>query len=141
LRGFIKIIYKDVIRVKGGSVVENLPAYARDASSVPESGRSPEKGNGYPLQYSCLEEESGELQSLGWQRSQTRLRDKTQQQQSQLRETARDGERLGLATARGHFLLLPSGQRVGRSTYNLVRAAALVLQAGKSVPQSNSRSC
>ena len=55
MRGFIKIIYKDVIRVKGGSVVENLPAYARDASSVPESGRSPEEGNGYPLQYSCLE--------------------------------------------------------------------------------------
>ena len=109
MRGFIKIIYKDVIRVKGGSVVENLPAYARDASSVPESGRSPGKGNGYPLQYFCLEEEPGELQSLGWQRSQTRLRDKTQQQ-SQFRETARDGERLGLATARGHFLPFLQGK-------------------------------
>ena len=28
---------------------------ARDAGSVPESGRSPGVGNGNPLQYSCLE--------------------------------------------------------------------------------------
>jgi len=27
----------------------------RDMSSVPESGRSPEEGDGNPLQYSCLE--------------------------------------------------------------------------------------
>ena len=27
----------------------------RDAGSVPGSGRSPGEGNGYPLQYSCLE--------------------------------------------------------------------------------------
>ena len=42
----------------GGSVVRNLPASARDAGdmgSIPESGRSPEEGNGNPLQYSCLE--------------------------------------------------------------------------------------
>ena len=39
-------------------VVKNLPANAedaREASSIPGSGRSPEEGNGYPLQYSCLE--------------------------------------------------------------------------------------
>ena len=28
---------------------------ARDESSIPWSGRSPGEGNGYPLQYSCLE--------------------------------------------------------------------------------------
>ena len=28
---------------------------AGDLGSVPGSGRSPEEGNGYPLQYSCLE--------------------------------------------------------------------------------------
>ena len=39
----------------GGSVVKNPPANAGDAGSVPGSGRSPEGGNGYPLQYSCLE--------------------------------------------------------------------------------------
>ena len=39
-------------------VVKNLPANAgdiRDAGSIPGSGRSPEGGNGNPLQYSCLE--------------------------------------------------------------------------------------
>ena len=39
-------------------VVKNLPASAedaREASSIPGSGRSPEEGNGYPPQYSCLE--------------------------------------------------------------------------------------
>ena len=42
----------------GGSVVKNLPVNAgdiRDASSVPGLGRSPGRGNGNPLQYSCLE--------------------------------------------------------------------------------------
>ena len=42
----------------GVSVVKNLPANAgdsRDAGSIPELGRSPEGGNGNPLQYSCLE--------------------------------------------------------------------------------------
>ena len=42
----------------GGSVVkENPPANtgdAGDAGSIPGSGRSPEVGNGNPLQYSCL---------------------------------------------------------------------------------------
>ena len=39
-------------------MVKNPPANAddlKDAGSIPESGRSPEEGNGYPLQYSCLE--------------------------------------------------------------------------------------
>ena len=35
-------------------MVKNLPASAGDMSSIPESGRSPEGGNGNPLQYSCL---------------------------------------------------------------------------------------
>ena len=41
----------------GGSVVKNPPVNAgdaRDAGSIPGSGRSPRKGNGNPLQYSCL---------------------------------------------------------------------------------------
>ena len=39
-------------------VVKNLPANAgdvRDMGSVPGLGRSPEEGNGNPLQFSCLE--------------------------------------------------------------------------------------
>ena len=41
-----------------GAVVKNLPANAGDAGdtgSILGSGRSPEVGNGNPLQYSCLE--------------------------------------------------------------------------------------
>ena len=36
-------------------MVKNLPFNAGDPGSVPGSGRSPGAGNGYPLQYSCLE--------------------------------------------------------------------------------------
>ena len=39
----------------GSAVVENLPANAGDAGSVPELGRSPGEGNGNTLQYACLE--------------------------------------------------------------------------------------
>ena len=42
----------------GGSVVKNLPANAgvtRDEASVPKLGRPSGRGNGNPLQYSCLE--------------------------------------------------------------------------------------
>ena len=36
-------------------MVKNSPANARDAGSIPGSGRSPGEGNGNPLQCSCLE--------------------------------------------------------------------------------------
>ena len=36
-------------------MVKNLPARAGGPGSVPGSGRSAGEGNGYPLQYSCLE--------------------------------------------------------------------------------------
>ena len=38
----------------GGSVVENPPAKAGDAGSVPGSGRSPIEEDSNPFQYSCL---------------------------------------------------------------------------------------
>ena len=60
-------------------MVKNLPVSAGDAGSIPGSGRSPGEGTGNPLQYSCLEipwtEESGGLQSMGSQKSQTQLSD------------------------------------------------------------------
>ena len=46
------------VRFTGGAVVKNLPADAGEArvmGLIPGSGRSPGKGNGTPLQYSCLE--------------------------------------------------------------------------------------
>ena len=39
----------------GGAVVKNLPDNAGDVGSIPGSGRSPGRGNGNPLQYSCLD--------------------------------------------------------------------------------------
>ena len=39
----------------GGSVVKNLPVNAGNSGLIPGLGRSPGKGNGNPLQYSCLE--------------------------------------------------------------------------------------
>ena len=38
-----------------GSVIKSLRALSRDLGSTPRSGRSPGKGNGNPLQYSCLQ--------------------------------------------------------------------------------------
>ena len=39
----------------GGSDNKESACKARDPGSIPGSGRSPEEGNGNPLQYSCLE--------------------------------------------------------------------------------------
>ena len=65
-------------------MVKNWPANAGDTrvmGSVPGLGRSPEEGNGNPLQYSCLEnpwtEEPDGLQSIGLQ-SQTQLKQRKQ---------------------------------------------------------------
>ena len=44
--------------------VKNLPANAGDLDSIPRSGRSPGEGNGYPLQYSCLE---NPMDTAAWQ--------------------------------------------------------------------------
>ena len=38
----------------GGTEVKNPPTNAGDTSSIPQSGRSPGKGNYNPLQHSCL---------------------------------------------------------------------------------------
>ena len=50
---------------------------AGDQGSVSGWGRSPGEGNGYPLQYSCLDNPMdkgvSQLQSMGSQRSQTQL--------------------------------------------------------------------
>ena len=37
-----------------GSGVKNPPANSGDTGSIPGSRRSPEEGNGNPLQYSCV---------------------------------------------------------------------------------------
>ena len=39
----------------GGAEVKAFACSVGDLGSIPGSGRSPGEGNGYPLQYSCLE--------------------------------------------------------------------------------------
>ena len=43
-----------LVGLPDGSEVKNPPANAADVGLVPGSGRSPGKGNGNPLQHSCL---------------------------------------------------------------------------------------
>ena len=52
-----QLIFNQVYPVQGfqgDTVVKNLPASAGDMDSISRSGRSPGRGNGNPLQYSCL---------------------------------------------------------------------------------------
>ena len=62
-------MYMYVYTHKGFPVEKNLPANAgdaRDAVSIPGSGKSPGGGNGNPLQYSCLEKSHGQRRLLGY---------------------------------------------------------------------------
>ena len=61
------------MEVPGGPASKESAYNAGDAGLIPGWGRSPGDGNGYPLQYSCLENpmdrrEPGGLQSLGLQK-------------------------------------------------------------------------
>ena len=47
-----------------GSEGKQSACNAEDPGSIPGSGRSPGEGNGYPLQYSCLE---NSMHRGGWQ--------------------------------------------------------------------------
>jgi len=55
-----------------GSDGKESACNAGDPGSIPGSGTSPGEGNGYPLQYSCLDnpmdKESGGLQTMGSQK-------------------------------------------------------------------------
>ena len=67
-----------MLEIKGfpcGSEVKDLPANAEDVGLILGSGRFPGKGNGNPLQDSCLgnpwKKEPGGLQFMETQKSQT----------------------------------------------------------------------
>ena len=64
--------HKRIILAKVAQMVKNLPAMQETQVQSPGLGRSPREGNGYPLQYSCLEnpmeEETGGLQFMESQR-------------------------------------------------------------------------
>ena len=57
----------------GGSAGKESTCHERDLGSIPELGRSPGEGKGYPLQYSGLES-SMDCRVHGVAKSQTRLR-------------------------------------------------------------------
>ena len=68
-----------VVKGPGGSNSEESACDAGNLGSIPGSGRSPGEGNGYPLQYSCLE---NSMDRGAWQvtvcrvtKSQTQLSD------------------------------------------------------------------
>ena len=48
-------IYHPLLGFPGGSDHKESPCNVGDLGSIPGLGRSPGEGNGYPLQYSCLE--------------------------------------------------------------------------------------
>ena len=52
----------------GGSVVKNPPASAGDSGSIPGAGRSPGKGDGYPLQHLAWKISSLQRSLAGWGR-------------------------------------------------------------------------
>jgi len=60
--------YIDLMKslLPGGSDGKESTCNLGDLGSVPGLGRSPGEGNGYPLQYFCLE--PGRIQSMGSQR-------------------------------------------------------------------------
>ena len=47
-------------------MVKNLPANAGDSGLIPGLGRSPGEENGYPLQYSCLENSMDRGTTKSW---------------------------------------------------------------------------
>ena len=51
----------------GGSDGKESACNVGDLGSIPEFGKSPGEGNGYPLQYSCLENpmDRGAWQAIG----------------------------------------------------------------------------
>ena len=69
---FTYIIYMLYMGFPGGSDGKESACNVGDPGLIPWLGRSPGEGNGYPLQYSCLENSmdrgAWQLQFMGWQR-------------------------------------------------------------------------
>ena len=72
-------VYTLILGFPGGSDGKEPACDAGDLDSIPGSGRFPEEGKGYPLQYSCLENpmERGAWRAIvhGVANSRTHLRD------------------------------------------------------------------
>ena len=79
MRNEIISVYTLILGFPGGSDGKEPACDAGDLDSIPGSGRFPEEGKGYPLQYSCLENpmERGAWRAIvhGVANSRTHLRD------------------------------------------------------------------
>ena len=51
----LNILFSEIWGILGGLDGKESSCIAGDPDSIPESGRFPGEGNGYPLQYSCQE--------------------------------------------------------------------------------------
>ena len=57
---------RGISKVQGGSEGKESACSAADPSLSPGSGRSPREGNGYSLQYSCLENPPEQWSLVGY---------------------------------------------------------------------------
>ena len=69
---------KRVMYFNGGSNGKESAGNAGDPSLIPGSGRSPAEGNGYSLQYSCLENSMGSRAWWATAHEVTKKSDKTE---------------------------------------------------------------
>ena len=67
------------MHIYGGSDGNESACNSRDSVSIPGLGRSPGKGNGYPLQYSCLENTHGQRSLVGYSPWDHKEQDATEQ--------------------------------------------------------------
>ena len=78
----MKITPKPIMDFLGGSDTKEPTCNAGDQSSIPGWERSPEEGNGNPLQYTCLENPHGLKSLVGyspWGRRESDTTEVTQQ--------------------------------------------------------------
>ena len=103
-------IWKE-INFPGGSVDKESACNARDPGSITGLGRSSEEGNGYPLQYSCLENSTGREAWWATVHGVTRARHNlatkpSMQKSSQITDRFKKFKSLSME-CRGHGILVP----------------------------------
>jgi len=98
-----------------GSVVKNPPAKVKDVGLIPGSGRSPGKGNGNRLQYSCL----GSPMDRGvWQVT--------------VHGVAKGRTQLSMYAQGGYVRVLYAGREMSRNEIGLVKTKTLMGSQGLS---------
>jgi len=76
---FLTAVKLPELNFPGGSDGKESACNVGDLGSIPGSGRSPERGQGNPLQYSCLENPHGQRSLAGYSPWGRKQWDKTEQ--------------------------------------------------------------